>query len=277
MRISRLLLASAALLSLASVAHAGDITLCAGRAGGGYDGLMQTIGAELSKKGENVTILNLGGSEDILNALADGKCSYGPAQKDVSYLLTKQNPALAVKDTPITVLYNEAMTLVCSKASGYDELSDIQEGDTIIVDAIGSGSALTWETMVGIEKEFGSGDSWSKATPEYTPLDEAGAALGLGTAKCAFGVGKAPIDWATDIEKLGGVVSEVYDRQLNDLLYNGIPLYEPTKMPTDAYKTAWSTYKVPAVLFRAGTVAPEVDRLVKRLAPALGAKKNTVE
>lgn len=277
MRISRLLLTSAALL-LASPAMAADITLCAGKAGGGYDGLMQTIGAELVNKGNNVTVLNLAGSEDILNALADGKCSYGPAQKDVSYLMTKQNPALAVKDTPILVLYNEAMTLVCSKESGYDELSDIKAGDGIIVDTIGSGSALTWETMVGIEKEFGNGSSWAQATPEYSALDEAGAALSLGTAKCAFGVGKAPIDWASQMEDLGGVVSEVYDKDINDLEFNGQSLYEPAKMPDGAYKNTWATYKVPAVLFRAGQVAAEADRLIKRLAPALGAKiKNTVQ
>lgn len=277
MRMKSLIMAAAlAVCAFTSSAFAAnEATLCAGRQGGGYDGIMRAIGTEVERKAD-VAILNLGGSEEIIDSLADGQCSFGPAQGDIYYKMTKDNQAISAKVVPVAVLYNEVMTLVCSKASGYDELADIQAGDKIIVDVIGSGSALTWDNMVEIEKEFGGEDSWSKASPEFTPLDEAGAALSLGQAKCAFGVGKAPIAWATDIEKLGGVVSEVSDKDLNDLEFNGASLYEPAKMPR-VYKTQWWTYKVPAVLFRsAGYKNGDVEKIVKRVAPAFGQKVNTV-
>jgi hypothetical protein len=270
------LAAGAALYPLS--AQAADVTLCAGRQGGGYDGIMRSVAAELERKGNTVTVLNLGGSEDILDNLNAGKCSFGPAQADIFYKKNKESPGGLAKVVPVDVLYNEAMQMVCSASSGYDELSDLQAGDGIIVDVIGSGSSLTWDNMVAIEKEYGNGSSWAAATPSYSPLDEAGAALALGQAKCAFGVGKVPIDWMKGILDRGGTLSEVYDKDINDLEFNGASLYEPVNVDDeDDYGDDFDTYKVPAILFKSGKIDPDVEKLVKRVAPSLGAKVNTVK
>lgn len=267
------------LLSVSSVSYAEDVVLCSGKPGGGYDSLMKEIGNELSRQGHSVQILNLNGSEDIINHLNAGKCHYGPAQKDIHYRKFKQDSSVTSSVVPRSPLYTEALTLVCSKNSRYDELSDIREGDTVIVDTIGSGSALTWETLVAIEKEFGNGSSWSKAIPEYTPLDEAAGALELGVAKCAFGVGKVPINWASDIEKQGGRISWIYDKDINDLEYNGGPLYDYLYVKRGAYTSKFETYGISAILFRSNKLPKlnEVDAIVGRIAPSFGSKRNTVK
>jgi TRAP-type uncharacterized transport system substrate-binding protein len=274
----RMIFASMALVAISSMpALADDVTLCAGGAGRGYDKVFQAVAVELKERGHNAKVLNLKGSEDIINAIVAGRCQYGAAQGDIYYKMSKDNPSVGSALKPIDILYDEVATLVCSKDSGYDELSDISAGDTIIVDSLGTGSAMTWETMVAIEKEYGGSNAWSQAVPEYIPLSEAGAALALGNAKCAFGVGSAPINWATEIENDGGV-AEVYDKDLNDLEFNGKSVYIAIDMPDGAYKTAWDTYKIPAVLFRGGAITnPEIDSMVKRAAKATGRKLNTVK
>lgn len=271
--------ALAALASTALSASAADVTLCAGRQGGGYDGLMRAIGSELERKGHTVTVLNLGGSEDILDSLTKGSCAFGPAQGDIFYKKNKEAPGSLSGVVPVDVLYSEAMQLVCSESSGYDELDDIQAGDAVIVDVIGSGSSLTWDNLVAIEKEFGNGSYWAAAAPSYTPLDEASAALALGQAKCAFGVGRVPIDWAKSILDRGGVLSEVYDKDINDLEFNGSSLYEAVNVDIEDYGDDFDTYRVSAILFKSSKakVDPDVEKLVKRVAPSLGAKVDTVK
>lgn len=263
-------------------AYAGEVTLCAGAPGGGYDGLMRAVGTELTKQGHTTTILNLSGSENILNALDGKQCAYGPAQGDVFYLMTKNSQGLQASVTPVDILYNEVMTLVCSSASGIDELEDLQAGDTVIVDSIGSGSALTWENIRNIEKEFGNGSSWASAQPVYQPLDEAGGALALGQAKCAFGVGKVPSNWALSLQERGHTVSYIYDKDINDLEFPvGQSLYEGIRIQaaSGAYRSKFDTYKVPAILFRSAEtkVDPGIEKLIKRVAPSLGNRQNTVK
>lgn len=269
---------AAALAPTMVMAQDGPVKLCAGRAGGGYDATMRTIAAELERQGVDVEVANLDGSEAILNGIVDGTCDYGPAQKNVHYLMSKQSGAVTSKAVPVSLLYNEVVTMMCSKDSGYDELSDLKEGDGVIVNVIGSGSALTWESMVAVETEFGNGSAWIKATPIYTPLDEAMASISLGQAKCAIGVGSVPISWAKEMNEQGAVVGWVYDKDLNDLEYAGSSLYEEVRVPYGAYDSKFDTYKVPAVLFRSSKFKDEkVDRIVKRVAPAVGAKRNTVK
>lgn len=255
-------------------ASASEITLCAGKEGGGYDGVMRAVSVELEKLGNTVTILNLDGSEAILDALEAGRCAYGPAQKDVDYLKAKNDPGFEASVRPVSVLYNEVMTMVCSAESGIDELSDLTSDNTVIVDTIGSGSALSWDNMVQIEKEFGGGSSWSAATPKYLPLSEAEAAISVGEAQCAFGIAGVPAGWALTFINDGGTLAWVYDKDLNDLEFpKGTSLYNYAKLYADsAYAQKFETYKVPAVLFKStkAKVSPDVEKIVTRVAPSIG-------
>jgi TRAP-type uncharacterized transport system substrate-binding protein len=270
--------AFASLLCASSV-MAGQVTLCAGKEGGGYDNVMRAVGIELQKQGHEVTIKNMDGSESILNALETGQCNYGPAQKDIHYLLSKNDAAFEKAVRPAAVLYNEVMTMVCSKESGIDELSDITDKNTVIVDTIGSGSALTWDNMVQIEKDYGSGSSWSKATPVYVPLNEAEAAISVGEADCAFGVYGVPASWAKQMVDDGMTLSWVYDKDLNDMEFpKGSSLYNALRIRAGSYPSKFDTYKIPAVLFRSAVakVDAQIDKLILRIAPSIGKRYNTV-
>lgn len=276
----RLILGAALAALCCSSALAGEVTLCSGSAGGGYDGLIQSVGVELQKADHTVTIRNFAGSENILNGIAGGQCAFGPAQGDIFYLMSKNDQSVLSKVIPVDLLYTEVMTLVCSPSSGYDELSDLAEGDPVIVDSIGSGSALTWENLKNIEAEYGSGSAWSKATPIFSPLDEAGGALATGQAKCAFGVGKVPSNWAINLVNRGYTLSYIYDKDINDLEFpEGQSLYEAVTVRKGGYKSGFDSYRVPAILFRSATakVDPGIEKLIKRIAPSLGSQRNTVQ
>lgn len=269
------LLGAIALATLATQAAAVEVTLCSGRSGGGYDAVMKGIAAELQKRGAVVKINNLPGSEDILRSLEAGTCEYGPAQKDVHYLLSKSDSSLTSVVSPVEVLYKEAMTLVCSASSRYDELSDLVAGDVVIVGEIGSGSALTWESLISVEKEFGNGSDWINATPEYSELAEASASLALGSAKCAFGVGAIPSAWALHSVQQGNTISWVEDKDINDLEYAGGPLYPAGSVSSEPYGAKFNTHYVPAILFRStkAEANAEVLKVVRRVAPGLGARQ----
>lgn len=276
-RLSAALLVSGAVLYSAK---ADEVTFCAGKEGGGYDSVMKAIGAELQKSGDTVIVKNLDGSEAILNSLVDGGCQYGPAQKDISYLLGKNNPALSSSVQASALLYNEVMTLVCSKESEIDELEDMTKDTTVIVDTFGSGSALTWENLVNIEKEYGNGSSWAEATAVYSGLSEAEAAISVGEAQCAFGVSKLPAAWAKQMESDGFTIAYIEDKDINDLEYpKGASLYEAYWVPAGPYSQKFWTYKIPAVLFKSGKskASAAIDKKVTRYALPIGRKFNTVQ
>ena len=272
-------LASMACVSPSNAQTAGDITLCSGSPGRNYDSVMRGIGQELTNRGYNVTIKNLGGSEDIIRNLENGSCSYGPAQKDIHYKMAIDDAQINQSVTPIALLYHEAMTMFCSSDSNIDELSDITGDTTVIVDSIGSGSSLTWENMVDVETKYGNKSDWINAKTSFTPLDEATAALSLGQADCAFGVGAVPSNWALELQKAGMTVAWVYDKDLNDLMVGKSSLYPAIRVPYGAYESKFDTYAIPAILFRSSAVKknPEVDSLIKRIAPSMGSKYNSVK
>ena len=247
--------------------------------GGNYEQVMEAIGIELMNQGHQVTMLKTSGSEDTLNGLSTGKCNFGISQNDVHYLLSKKNLSLKSAVKPASVLYTEVMTLMCSPESGIDELSDITAKNSVIVDNLGSGSALTWDNLVQIEKEFGGEDSWSKATPVYSSLSEAEAAISVGEAQCAFGVAGVPATWANTMAKNGFTVSWLEDKDINDLEFpEGTSLYDATRVPSGGYGAKFDTYKIKAVLFQSNKtpVNPEVERIVKRIAPSIGKRLNTI-
>lgn len=279
-RKSMLLGAALALVSMSAFAQAETVALCAGAEGGNYDKVMRAVGGEIERKGHTVTYQNLRGSEEILQALEKGTCDYGPAQRNVFYMMTQTDSSFSTNVRPAQFLYNEAMQGYCSKSSKYDELEDIQVGDKIIIDSFGSGSALTWQNIVAIEKEFGGEDDWSKAIALQTPLADAAADISVGEAKCAFGVSGIPAPWMMEGITNGGTVMYIYDGDINDLEVDGESLFESLRVAaTNQYKQKFDTYKIPATLFRSAKtkVSTELNTLIKRVSGAEGAKKNTIQ
>lgn len=272
---------SLGMLSALTISHISEtnaqeqnsITLCAGSPGRNYDAVMRKIGNELETRGVQVTIKNLNGSEDILNALDRGECAYGPAQKDIHWSIARNNKSFDANVRGVDVLYNEAMTMMCSEDSGIDELDEVTESTTVITDSIGSGSSLTWDNLINIEKEYGNSNNWINAQVSNRPLSEAPAAFALGEADCAFGVGAVPSGWATELNHDSGAWPVyVYDKDINDLVVGKGSLYPPKRIPQGSYTTKFDTYLIPAVLFRSNKVkvSQEVDTVVKRMARTAG-------
>ena len=273
------LLASAALMAFAGPAMATDITLCAGAPGRNYDSVMQSVAIQLNKRGHHAIVKNLGGSEDILRELDAGTCDYGPAQKDVHYKLSKESATFASTVSPLVLMYNEAMQMFCSEDSGIDELEEIDETTTVIIDSIGSGSALSWQTMKDVENEYGNKSSWINAKTIYEPLDEAGAIIALGEADCAFGVGAVPAaGWGSELNEGGLTPVYIYDKDLNDLIVGKSPLYQSVRIPQGSYSSKFDTYPIPAIVFKSekGHGTKEIDKFIRTFTPSVSTKYNTV-
>lgn len=253
------------------------VALCY-KPGGNYERVMTAIGSEIEQSGQQVSYVETQGSEDTLKRLSAGTCQYGIAQNDTHYLMSKNDVSMKSTVKPTSLLYTEVMTLVCSRESGIDELSDITEKNSIVVDTFGSGSALTWENIVQIEKDFGGEDSWSKATPVYSSLSEAEASISVGEAQCAFGVSGVPASWASTMVNNGMTLSWIEDKDINDLEFpEGTSLYDSTRVAAGTYPSKFDTYKIKAVLFQsAKTPSDNTNRLIKRVAPSVGKRMNTV-
>jgi hypothetical protein len=105
------------------------------------------------------------------------------------------------------------------------------------------------------------------------------AAISLGNADCAFGVGAVPSNWAGALSESGATVAWIYDKDLNDLTVGKAPLYSSVRVPSSVYGNKFDTYAIPAILFRSNKVKvnPEIDAVVKRMAPSIGARFNTVK
>jgi hypothetical protein len=242
------------LMLCASIAVADPLTIYAGGKGGGYDAAAQSIAARLNQRGIDAVVENRGGSDDITLQACRNPNSVWIAQ--IGALYTRE-----FKDgcyLPVIANYgDEVAVLMFAPGAKLDELSDLDAKHTVFVDKIGSGSELTWRTMVAIEKEHGKSNAWTQATLETSDLRRATALAGRGLVHAALLVRKPN---SPDIKRLldqGWELGELYDRDINDLKFGAKPLYKATKVKIG--KQRGDGYIVPS--FVGTTEAIERDSL----------------
>lgn len=215
-------------IALGAPVMAADVTFYTGASGGGYDRASQKIAARLAQRGHNVTIDNRNGSDDItIQACNSEAPAMWIAQKDALYKREMEGGCVLVD---VGMYSTEYAMLFFPKGSRDNELSDLEEGDTVLVDRIGSGSELTWKTMAAIEEEHGRGDDWSKAELEYSPYGRATSMASRGTVQAVFMVRTLKSDDITRLLRAGWELGELYDKDINDLDWNGSELYEAKKI-----------------------------------------------
>ena len=224
-------------LLVASVGFAEPLTIAAGKPGGGYDRRALQIEQRLEQRGIDAQVLNLNGSDEISLAVCAGRAALGIMQVDAVYARSLEGCQMKA----VASYGSEAAVLLFPPRSPHDALSDLGPGSAILVDTIGSGTDLFWRTLVKIETgENGSGDDWAQARAVNDPLELANASAEMGEIHAVLLVRKAE---SPDVQALlgqGWTLGELWDRNIDDLQFNGGQLYlsEKLSIPTPGGKSA---------------------------------------
>lgn len=214
----------ASLMAIATSAYATELRYATGKLDGGYDAFSHQQGERLGQRGYTVNITNYNGSDEITLALCNNKADIGITQIDA---LDARELEGCTLETAGTYGDGEWAVIMFPPDSDYDELDDFDGTQKVLVDTIGSGSALFWDTIVRIEKgENGNNSDWASSTPVY---DEVLLADGLARRNAIDAVIMVRKEGSQDIERLlkrGWEMGELYDKDIDDYEYLGGPLYK---------------------------------------------------
>lgn len=221
-------------------AFAQVIDIATGKAGGAYDARARKIEQRLEQRGIIATVTNYAGSDEISLALCGGRASLGIMQIDAIYARSLEGCQMKA----IGSFGTEAALILFPPRADGDELADLGPGSAVAVDTIGSGSDLFWRTIVRIETgEDGSNDEWAAAQVVNDPLELANASAEMGEIDAVVLVRKPEAPEVQALIGQGWTVGELWDRDINDLEFNGAPLYrsEKLKVPSPGGETikAW--------------------------------------
>jgi len=214
-----ILLATAAVMGLASATLADGIVIGAGQEGRGYDAYAKTLSARL----DGSTVVNFAGSDEISLAVCDGDVMVAPVQNDARYQRSKEGCDLRILGEYGN---QEYAFILFPEGSDYNELSDLSANDKVLVDEIGSGTDLFWTTINDVEAEHGNGSSWTQATRVNDMFLFADGMAAGGDLDAVIYVGDPQDAQILDFLTNGWTVGELYDKDINDMTFNGESLYE---------------------------------------------------
>lgn len=221
------LLLSMTIALLALPAAGQTVSIASGKVGGGYDARAQIIEQRLDQRGLDTSVENLNGSDEISLAVCSGRAQIGIMQIDAVY--TRALEGCTVK--PVAIYGAEYAFLLLPPKSKFDELADFGAQNAVLVDTIGSGSDLFWRTIVKIETgDEGGNDAWASARIVNDPLELANASASMGDIDGVVIVRKLESPDISRLLDMGWTLGQMWDRDIDDLQFNGQPLYASEKV-----------------------------------------------
>lgn len=216
----KLLLTIATALALA-IPAAAQTVIAVGQEGRGYEAFGKAMVERLEGKLPAVT-QNFEGSDAISRAVCDGTAQVGIMQIDAIFARQKEGCALRVVGT-----YGiEYAYMLTPPDSSIDELSDLAAGNKILVDTVGSGTDLFWNTIVSIETgPDGNKNAWSQATSVNDPIFLAQSMADLGEIDAVLIVGTTKSKDVKELIDADWQMAAIYDKDINDQMFNGSELY----------------------------------------------------
>lgn len=211
------------LATAATGALAEPLIIGAGKPSGGYDKASQALSQRLQQRNVDSAVNNYNGSDEITLALCSKKADIGYAQIDAIYARGQEGCFLK----PIGIYGTEYAQIWFPPKSPNNELEDLDETSKILVDTIGSGSELFWSTIVGIETnpDMANNSSWAAAQPVYEPIEMAPTLGSFGEVDAVLMVRSAGSYDSEFLAQNGWTLGWVYDKDINDLMFNDVPLY----------------------------------------------------
>ena len=222
--IKKLMMATA--IAMVAGSAFADVTIATGKSGGGYDKASQILSQRAKQRGIENNVVNYNGSDEISLALCQGKAQVGYMQIDAFYQRAKDGCTLKA----IANYGTEQAFILFPPKSKYDELGDLSEKDTVLVDTVGSGSELFARTIQKIEKDEGNGSKWANFSMNTDGLDIAPAAGEMGDVQAVIMVRKPNSPDMVRLLDLGWSLGELWDKNIDDLSFNGNPLYSSQKV-----------------------------------------------
>lgn len=216
----KILLATAAVIGMA-IPAAADTIIAVGQEGRGYEAFGKKMVERLVGK-LPAEIKNYEGSDAISRAVCDGEAQVGIMQIDAIYARQKEGCSLRVVGTYGT----EYAYMLVPPGSKIDELHDLAAGNKILVDTVGSGTDLFWNTIVSIETgPQGNKSGWSKAASVNDPVFLAPSMADLGEIDAVLIVGTTKSKDVKELIDAGWELVAIDDKDINDEVFNGSSLY----------------------------------------------------
>lgn len=133
--------------------------------------------------------------------------------------------------------------------SNMNELSDLDENSRVLVDQIGSGTSLFWQTIVRIEQEHGDGSSWMNATPVNGAIAFADGEAALGNIDAMIMVTSSDsAEVLNFLDNLDWELGELYDKDINDMQFGRGNLYDRETVVFDT--AGWGSTRNDAYVVR---------------------------
>jgi hypothetical protein len=214
------------------------------------------------------TTVNFTGSEDIARAVCGDTFVpttnqqtlveqgleapvVGIAQIDAIYTMGLENCNL---QTLAEYPSQEYAFILFPPGSSYNELSDLGEGDRVLVDQVGSGTSLFWQTIVRIEQEHGDGSEWMNATPVNGATAFADGEAALGNIDAMIMVTSSDSTEVLNfLDNLDWELGELYDKDINDMQFGRGNLYDRETVSFDT--AGWGSTRNDAYVVRSFWIA----------------------
>lgn len=228
MRLTLTSFAAVALMVAGTAAFSAEFTIATGKEGGGYDAAARTAATKLAQRGHVVEIENLNGSDEITLAVCSGRAVAGFTQIDAMDARAKEGCTLR----PVADYGSgEIAVILFPPDSGMDSLDDLTSADGVLVDTIGSGTALFWDTIVAIENgPDGNGSAWAEAKPIFDDVTMAEPLANFGDVQAVVMVQTIDSSKISNLLDRGWKLGELWDKDINDYQFNGKPLYASEKL-----------------------------------------------
>lgn len=214
-----------AALALTATGAFADVTIAAGQEGGGYDAFAKKLETRLDATIPTI-VQNYGGSDAISVAVCDEKAQVGIVQKDAMYARYLEGCQPSVIGT-----YGEEYAyLMVPEGSKISELHDMNAATRVLVDVQGSGSELFWNTIRGIETgPNGNKSTWAKAQTVTDFVFLADTKAQANEVDAVILVRKPDSKDLQELVRAGWKLASIDDKDIDDTLFNGKPLYTRKK------------------------------------------------
>lgn len=141
----KILTLAAILAGLTFNAHAADLRICSGLAGGVYNTTATKMAMAIPSR-YDIEVLESNGSMDNLNNLTSGGCEAALVQADAYTSFARQNSTRALTVDRVGVMGTEYVHMMCSKSSGIKDHADlVAKKATVAIGKPGSGAWVTWK------------------------------------------------------------------------------------------------------------------------------------
>ncbi len=220
-----------------------EVRLCTGSDGGPYATAGKLI-ANVAKGDPNIdvkVVVDTGGTWANIQKTALGdECDAMIGQPDGHVLLARQKPSAAKALKPFGDLHREYLHALCSKASGVDDIGDLESdpagnGYTIALGEPGSGAWLIWQNFIAEDADYGK----VPVTTDSDVIALASVASGTG-ATCMLqpaAIGNPLVRQADEQFGDGLVLAGVNDRDFDNAVDpQGKQLYTYSEIPSGSYK-----------------------------------------